>query len=135
MKFGRPALATICWIVGYFCTLWFILYGLNNTRETQLSAATNKLEDAWAQWRDAAAAQAAGSGSVKRKIPKSTLPPIRVLFADHYTTITIAATFFGSFLYGMLYFFTRGILTGDRGELPDNESPRDTVPTPGHPPD
>ena len=118
MKFSCPTLPTVCWAVGYLLTIGAILYGLSAVRQRQLSSPDVQLENSWQQWRDAAAIQAAGNGPVKRKIPKSRLPPIRVLFADHYTTITLSAIFFGSFLYGMLYFFARGILTGDRGKLP-----------------
>ena len=117
MKFSCPTLPTVCWIVGYLLTLGAIFYGLTTVRQRQLSSSDTQLENSWQQWRDAAAIQAAGNGPVKRKVPKSTLPPIQVLFADHYMTITLSAIFFGSFLYGMLYFFARGILAGDRGNL------------------
>ena len=118
MKFGYPTLTTACWTVGYFITVGAIFYGLDTVRQRQLSSRNTELENSWQQWRDAAAIQATGNGPVKRKVPKSTLPPVRVLFADHYTTITVAAILFSSFLYGMLCFFVRGIMTGDRGKLP-----------------
>ena len=129
MKFGRPHLPTLFWLVGYLFTIATIFYGLSSVRERQLIRADAELENSWQQWRDAAAIQAAGTGPVKRKVPKSTLPPIRVLFADHYTTITVAAIFFGSFLYGMVYFFARGIMTGDRGKLP-GDNPKATLQQP-----
>ena len=121
MKFGRPNLPTLCWAVGYLFTVTTIFYGLSSVRQRQLVPADTELENSWQQWRDAAAIQATGTGPVQRKIPKSTLPPIRVLFADHYNTIAVAAIFFGSFLYGMVYFFARGIMTGDRGKLPGDD--------------
>ena len=131
MKFRRPNLPTLCWAVGYLFTIAAIFYGLSTVRQRQLASTDIELENSWQQWRDAAAIQAAGSGPVKRKIPKSTLPPIRVLFADHYKTITLAAIFFGSFLYGMFYFFARAIMTGDRGTLSGSD-PKATL---RHPPD
>ena len=131
MKFRHPNLPTLCWVVGYLFAIATIFYGLSTVRQRQLASTDIELENSWQQWRDAAAIQATGSGPVKRKIPKSALPPIRVLFADHYKTITVAAIFFGSFLYGMVYFFTRAIMTGDRGKLPGSDSKA----TLRHPPD
>ena len=131
MKFRHPNLPTLCWVVGYLFTIATIFYGLSTVRQRQLASTDIEQENSWQQWRDAAAIQAEGSGPVKRKIPKSTLPPIRVLFADHYKTITAAAIFFGSFLYGMVYFFARAIMTGDRGKFPGSD-PKATL---RHPPD
>ena len=134
-KFGRPSLAHFCWVLGYLFTLSVMLSGMSKIREQQLSGTSTKLEDSWKQWREAAAIQAKGAGPVKRKIPKSTLPPMQVLFADHYKTITLAAVIFGSFLYGMLYFFTQAIVAGDHRQLPDSGQHRSTTKKPEHPPD
>ena len=134
-KSGRPSLAHFCWLVGYLFTLSTMLYGLSKIREKQLSETNTKLEDSWKEWRQAAAIQAKGEGPVKRKIPKSTLPPVQVLFTEYYKTITVAAVIFGSFLYGMLYFFTQGIVAGDRHQLSASADPRSTTTKSGHPPD
>jgi hypothetical protein len=111
-------LATVCWVGGYVLTISAIFYGLTKVREKQHVVTNTKLEDSWMQWREAAAEQASGAGPVQRKIPKSALPPLQVLFTEHFKTITTAALVFGTFLYGMLYFFTRGIFARDRIKFP-----------------
>jgi hypothetical protein len=99
-------------------TISAIFYGLTKVREKQHVVTNTKLEDSWMQWREAAAEQASGAGPVQRKIPKSALPPLQVLLTEHFKTITTAALVFGTFLYGMLYFFTRGIFARDRIKFP-----------------
>jgi hypothetical protein len=94
-----------------------ISYGLTEVRKKQHVMTNTTLEDSWRQWRQAAAEQASGAGPVQRKIPKSALPPLQVLLTEHFKTITTAALVFGTFLYGMLYFFTRGIFSREQLEF------------------
>ncbi len=117
-KSVRHPVLKACWAGGYLLTLVAILYGLTKVREKQRLMKNTEIVDSWKQWREAAAVQAAGAGPVQRKIPKSTEPPIQVLFTEHYKTIATAALIFGTFLYGMLYFFTQGMIAGNQRELP-----------------
>ena len=104
------------WFAGYLLTMVAIYYSLNRVRDSQLAATDSQLEATWKEWRDAAAKQASGVGPVQRKIPPSRLPPVRVLFLEHFKTISVAALAFGTILYGMVYFFAQGIFArGDSG--------------------
>ena len=94
-----------------------IFYGLIAARETQRLRTEAEAEAAWREWRVAATEQASPNGPVQRKIPKSPLPPIRVLLLNHFKTMMAAAFIFGSILYGIVCFFARGIFVGGKQPL------------------
>lgn len=107
----RPRYASVCvFLLGYVITMAAIFYGLVSAREDQRGRSAGEAEAAWTEWREAAAEQASPEGPVQRKIPKSPLPPIRVLLLHHFGTMMAGALVFGSILYGMFCFLVRGML-------------------------
>ena len=124
----RPRYASVFFfLLGYVITMVAIFYGLISAREDQRGRSAGEAEAAWTIWREAAAEQASPNGPVQRKIPKSPLPPIRVLLLHHFGTMATGALVFGSILYGMFCFLVRGMLI--RSHVP-SESQHDEVVAP-----
>ena len=107
----RQRYVSVCFfLLGYVITMAAIYYGMLSAREDQRGRSAGEAEAAWTEWREAAAEQASSEGPVQRKIPKSPLPPIRVLLMHHFGTMMAGALVFGSILYGIFCFLVRGML-------------------------
>jgi disulfide bond formation protein DsbB len=62
----------------------------------------------WDTFRDAMQAESEGRGPVKRKVPKSPEPPLKVWLRDYFPLAIVAWVLFGS----VLYFVTAFLLMG-----------------------
>jgi hypothetical protein len=117
------------WLILYLLVMGGGLWGLHRARAWALelyeasSSDADEQQEAWQEWRNAAAEQAAGKGPVMRRVPKSDQPPTLVLLRDYYTMCNAALLVFGSVLFGTFLFLVRGMLTSPGKIRADRQPP------------
>lgn len=92
---------------------------LRDSRQTWIdNNSTPAAQASWEKYREDAAKQdgTAGSGPVKRKVPKSSEPPFVVLLRDHFGVVQVAAVVFSTVLYLFALILIRGLLLAQKNE-------------------
>ncbi len=92
---------------------------LRDSRQTWIdNNSTKAAVDSWKQYQKDAAKQdgKAGSGPVKRTVPKSPEPPFVVLLRDHFGVVQAAAVVFSAVLYLFALILIRGLLIAQKNE-------------------
>lgn len=122
-------------MVAYLVVMAYVVLWMFGVREElRVQNAGDPSQVNWETWRDDVRQQQSKDspterGPVARKVPKSTVPPIYVLMDEHFVTMLIAALTAGSFLFALLVFAVKGVVT--RVELPaDSTGPEETRNTP-----
>jgi hypothetical protein len=62
----------------------------------------------WTQFREAMQEESTGTGPVKRKVPKSLEPPLKVWLRDYFSLAIAAWVLFGSVLFFVIVTLARG---------------------------
>jgi len=92
---------------------------LRDSRQTWIdNNSTPAVQASWEEWRADAAKQtgAAGTGPVKRKMPKSSEPPFVVLLRDHFGVVQAAAVVFSAVMYLFALILIRGLMLAQKNE-------------------
>ena len=69
----------------------------------------------WDRFREAMRQESDGSGPVKRKVPKSAEPPLKVWLRDYFELAISAWVVFGSVVFLVTGVLARGALVGRSG--------------------
>lgn len=69
----------------------------------------------WDRFREAMREEADGGGPVKRKVPKSAEPPLKVWLRDYFELAIVAWVVFGSVVFLVTGVLARGALVGRSG--------------------
>ncbi|NIP85973.1 MAG: hypothetical protein GTO03_10580 [Planctomycetales bacterium] len=86
-------------LVGYVAVIAATVLLLGRLRESQITRLSQpNAQEAWRDWRAAAAAEEAGKGPVQRRVPQSVEPPALVLLRDHFGVVVAATIIFGTLL-------------------------------------
>jgi len=111
-KKSHPFQFSLGWLLAYLTVMALVCGGLAYGRRQ--AVATYGSFDAmaeWHEWRvDVVAEQNAGTGSVKRRVPKSVEPPALVLMRDHFAACLGLALLLSTVLFGTFMFFIRGAI-------------------------
>lgn len=83
--------------------------GLTLVRERLLTwQSSAAAQQQWTQFREAMREESTGTGPVKRKVPKSAEPPLKVWLRDYFSLAIAAWVLFGSVLYFVVVTLARG---------------------------
>lgn len=106
---STPLLRSLPWLAAYIVVLALVTAGLFYSRHQAFQTyGTGAARSAWTAWReDVAAAQE--TGSVRRRIPKSTEPPALVLMRDYFPICLTASLLLTSVLFATFMLFIRGV--------------------------
>ena len=87
------------WGIAYIALMVGVVWGMQVTRaRTIASLSTPQAQADWQAWREAATKQSE-EGPVRRRVPKSDVPPALLLMRDYYPTLLTAGVFFSSVLF------------------------------------
>ncbi len=115
MRYWPWILALLILILGEMAlVLW-----LRDSRQTWIdNNSTPEVQASWQEWKKDAAKQdgSAGTGPVKRKVPKSSEPPFVVLLRDHFGVVQTAAVVFSTVLYLFALILIRGLMQAQKNE-------------------
>jgi hypothetical protein len=109
-----PTLAKRFWLV--FLLAYLIVMGaaallLVRIRDEQIAQLSQpRAQDAWQDWRSAAAEQAGREGPVQRRTPRSVEPPALVLLRDHFGVMLAATIILGTALLAVILLAVHGVL-------------------------
>lgn len=82
--------------------------------------ATPDAQADWQRWREDAARPPTTEGSVARRVPLSSEPPLLVLMREHFVMSVAATLFFWTALFAPLFLMLRGVM---RQSLPVRAPP------------
>lgn len=103
----------LVWAGLYLVVMAIVAGGMFRVRHRTLQEfVTPAAQQRWEQWREEAARQAAGEGSVSRRIPKSSEPPTLVLMRDHFAICLAGTLIFSSALFASIFVLLRGMSRG-----------------------
>jgi hypothetical protein len=104
-------LGNALWLFAYLIVLSVTVGWMFEVRRRTMSALDSEtaVQD-WERWREEAARQASGEGTVQRRIPKSSEPPGLVLMRDHFAVCLGGIAFFTSAIFVSAMLFVRGAL-------------------------
>jgi hypothetical protein len=98
-------------LLGYLAVMTAVVVLLVRTRDEQIARLSQpRAQDAWQDWRSAAAEQADGEGPVQRRTPQSVEPPALVLLRDHFGVVLAATIIFGTALLAVIFLAVHGVL-------------------------
>lgn len=101
--------ANLLWLAAYFVVVVGIVVGLFALRDWALTTYGTEAEEAnWQSWRETAAEQQTGEGSVLRSPPKSTKPPAVVLMSDYFAVCLVGALVVSTALFATFMLLSRG---------------------------
>lgn len=90
--------------------------GLTMVRERLLAWQSSPAVQAeWDRFREAMREETDGSGPVKRKVPKSAEPPLKVWLRDYFELAIVTWVVFGSIVFLVTWGLARGALGGRSG--------------------
>lgn len=115
MRYWPWALALLILILGEVA----LVAWLRDSRQTWINNnSTPEVQESWEKFREDAAKQdgKAGSGPVKRRVPKSAEPPFVVLLRDHFGVVQAAAVVFSTVLYLFALILIRGLFLAQKNE-------------------
>ena len=102
-----PGVWVILVVWGVFVTLPPV--GLSLVRERLLAwQSSPAAQQQWTEFREAMQEESTGAGPVKRKVPKSVEPPLKVWLRDYFGLAIGAWVLFGSVLFFVVVILGRG---------------------------
>lgn len=118
MRYWPWMLALLVLILGEVALVMW----LRDSRQTWIdNNSTASTKASWEKYREDAAKQdgKAGSGPVKRAVPKSSEPPFVVLLRDHFGVVQAAAVVFSAVMYLFALILIRGLRQAQKNERPN----------------
>lgn len=104
--------ATNClWFFAYLFCVGGVLFGISSGRKSAIELYGNESAQAeWNDWRDAATTQSRDETSpVKRRAPKSEMPPALALMNDYYISCVVFCLIMVTALFAATMFLVRGV--------------------------
>ncbi len=109
----RSWIGGVIWLLAYVALIAAVIVSLVDARNHTLSQMdTPQVQAEWETWRQAVRDQPE-SAPVKRRVPKSSEPPLVVLLRDYFGVCLAAAVVFSSLLFGVISFMVRGVLRSE----------------------
>lgn len=127
MKF-RLTLVDAAWLLAFVALLSAVTGFMLQARQHALrDLSTPAAQAEWQRWRDEAAKQSTGKGTVQRRVPSSNEPPTLVLLRDHFAVCLTGSLIFSAALFGSLMLMARGALSAKSRafEVTDDDRPHD----------
>lgn len=119
----------LLWFLAYLAVIAMVVVLLVRGRNRLLpQLAQPDARADWQSWRDDVK-NSQDTGPVRRRVPKSSEPPLLVLLRDYFGTCLTAAIFFTSLLFAVTMIFVRGAVSA--GEPPNSS---DALPSSRAPP-
>lgn len=97
-------------LAGYLALIICVVGGMFEVRRRTLETlGTPQAIAEWQAWREAAAEQSA-QGPVRRRVPKSEVPPALVLMRGYFPALLCGSLFFSSVFYVLFVWGIRGAI-------------------------
>ena|GEM_PF-946049 len=120
---GQYSLTDLLWLVAYFALLAAAAGGIVRGRSWAIATYdTSEATEQWQEWKSAATEMSKSPETVKRKPPKSDLPPAVVLMKDYFGICLVGGVGLTAVLLAAIMLMLRGALANSQPFV-DRSSP------------